>query len=244
MRESPLTRNHNVTGTSVGSTARAHQSPWWKKQTPLALASLETPALPPIVPTAEPIPGLFIFNNFITPEEEAVIMKELDDNSAQPWKFERHTGTHREKRFGIDHDLWSREIRSPKHPIPNSVRSILLPKLMRVAAMRASTPNEVNAIDYRRRNGDFLKSHVNDRKKHSEPIANLSLCGDIYMTYRNTSPHRNVASIREHRILLPKRCLQVMTGKARYDFAHGIENSDLLSDRRVSLTMRETHFGK
>jgi hypothetical protein len=31
-----------------------------------------------------------------------------------------------------------------------------------------------------------------------------------------------------------------LTGRARYEFSHGIENNDLLSDRRVSVTMRET----
>ena len=31
-----------------------------------------------------------------------------------------------------------------------------------------------------------------------------------------------------------------MTGRARYDFSHGISTSDIVSDRRVSVTMRES----
>ena len=59
------------------------------------------------------------------------------------------------------------------------------------------------------------------------------------MTYRNEARGRNL-EVNEKKVHLPHRCLQVLTGKARYEFSHGIDNCDLLSDRRVSLTMRET----
>jgi alkylated DNA repair dioxygenase AlkB len=48
----------------------------------------------------------------------------------------------------------------------------------------------------------------------------------------------------EKRVLLRRRTLQVLTGKARYDYSHGICNEDLLSDRRVSITMRESPLTK
>jgi hypothetical protein len=71
------------------------------------------------------------------------------------------------------------------------------------------------------------------------PSYSLSLAGDCYMTFRNQAMHRNLA-VPEQRVLLKRRCLQVLTGKARYDFSHGISNPDLRSDRRVSITMRES----
>ena len=68
------------------------------------------------------------------------------------------------------------------------------------------------------------------------------------MTFRNekkrgnttTSGDASIALPQEKRVLLKRRCLQVLTGKARYDYSHGIRNVDLFSDRRVSLTMRES----
>jgi alkylated DNA repair dioxygenase AlkB len=119
------------------------------------------------------------------------------------------------------------------------IKTILIPKLNRIAAMSGCVPNDANAIDYRRKHGNALTSHVDDRKKHKEPIANLSLAGSCYMTFRNQNRERNLA-VEERRVLLRPRTLQVLTGKARYDFSHGIANNDLLSDRRVSLTIRET----
>jgi alkylated DNA repair dioxygenase AlkB len=229
MRESPLTEK----------AARCDAPPplqsWWKGTT----VTLSSPVKPGITPAAEIIPGLFLYHDFITEEEEKLIMKELDCELKLKWNYERHTGMHREKRFGVDHDIWNRDVRAPRNPLPSFMHTILIPKLKRIASMHGCVPNDANAIDYRRADGDSLKAHVDDRKKHKEPIANISLCGDCFMTFRNQAAHRNLA-VAEKKVLLKRRCLQVITGAARYDFSHAIDNNDLLSDRRVSLTMRET----
>ena len=197
----------------------------------------------------EPIPGLYIFPNFITEAEEAAILKELHDSerpTAQKWSVERHTGSHREKRWGVDHDLWSRELRPPKHALPDFMDDILLPRFKRLACMKDCIPNDVNAIEYRKSLGHSLAAHVDDRQKHKEPICNLSLAGDCYMTYRNVKRHHAnnyTAPDEENKVavLLQRRTLQVLTGRARYDYSHGIANADLPSDGcRVSVTMRET----
>jgi alkylated DNA repair dioxygenase AlkB len=112
-------------------------------------------------------------------------------------------------------------------------------KLNKLKPMSGCIPNEANAIEYRRKLGHHLLSHVDDRQLSKEPIANLSLAGDCFMTYCNVAPHRNTA-VKERRLLLKRRCLQVLTGKARYEFSHAIENADLISERRVSVTMRES----
>ena len=119
------------------------------------------------------------------------------------------------------------------------MQQILVPKLKDLPPVKGWLPNEANAIDYRRKQGHWLKSHVDDRKLSKEPICNLSLAGDCYMTFKNEAMHRNLAA-KEQKVLLKRRCLQVLTGSARYDFSHAIANADLLSDRRVSITMRES----
>jgi alkylated DNA repair dioxygenase AlkB len=195
-----------------------------------------------IEPSAEPIPGLFLFPNFITEEEETIILKELDDKTQlPPWSIVRHTGLHREKTWGIDHDLWSKELRKPKHELPSFMHDILIPRLKRLKPMKDCVPNEVNAIEYHRKLGHYLKAHADDRRKHKEPIANLSLAGDTFMVFQNMATHRNIA-IAQQRVFLQRRTLQVMTGKARFEYSHAILNEDLLSNRRVSITMRETPF--
>jgi alkylated DNA repair dioxygenase AlkB len=222
MRESPLT----TTTTNVASCSKRAQAleQWWLQKSSVSVADTS------ILPTREPIPGLFVYEEFISSEEETLLLRHLD--TIQPeWKTERHSGFHREKRFGVDYDLWSRTVRAPKQPMPSCLDSILQ-RLKHVSAMMGLTPNEANVLDYQKALGHFLKAHVDDRGKHKEPIANLSLGGDCFMTF--------VTRQNETKVFLKRRCLQIMTDKARYEYTHEIMNADLLSPRRVSVTMRVT----
>jgi alkylated DNA repair dioxygenase AlkB len=227
-------------------------------------------------------PGLYIFPNFITKQQEEELIKQLDQSTNIPhWSIERHTGIHREKRWGVDHDLWSRQVREPIHAIPNWIESIIIQRLQLLrlqsenndsskkenevkfsALMRLFGPNDVNAIEYKRDNGHSLGAHIDDRQKHTEPIANLSLVGNCYMEYtvdlikKNTkrnAPMKGVKLAKAnctddsetalkdlYRVYLPRRTLQILTGRARYEYRHGIHNSDLSSERRISITLRET----
>jgi alkylated DNA repair protein alkB family protein 4 len=239
-----------------------------------------------------PIPGLLLFEEFVTEDEERQILAELDGgahdrdggitahapssstaSAATPsWKPERHSGVHREQRYGMDHDLWSRSVRAPVRPMPSFVNRLLVPRFysqIRMLRNLRFSPNEGNAIEYRR-GRSWLESHVDDRAKHREVITNLSLAGDCCMTFtplgRSTAPlsaartpmpmpppsassfvtagssdgSRSIPLGHEVKVLLRRRTLLVMTGDARYRYAHGIQREDVLSDRRVSFTLRET----
>ena len=198
---------------------------------------------PTVRPTCEPIPGLYVYENFITQAEEEELLHGLDIVDHLPWKPARFNGKNLGKRWGVHCNLRDRRVDAPEHPLPECLKKIVLPKLVALTPMNGCVPNEANAIDYYKRLGHWLQAHVDDRKLSKEPIANLSLAGDCYMTFRNQAPHRNLAC-KEQRVLLKRRCLQVLTGKARYDFSHGIDHKDLLSDRRVSVTMRESPLTK
>jgi alkylated DNA repair dioxygenase AlkB len=207
--------------------------PWW------TTVYQSTKIKDPILPASEPLPGLFLFPNFITEEEEAHILAHLDvDNSENPWKLGDFNGPHLGKRWGVHCNLRDRRVGAAEHALPTFVTKLLLPRLHRIHAMKGMVPNEANAIDYRSKQGHYLTHHVDDRKLSREPIANLSLAGECRMVFRNmkglTKDEDGLP------VLLERRTLQVLTGKARYEYAHGIDNSDLLSDRRVSITMRES----
>jgi len=227
--------------TFVQENKQEAQVPWWK------LAKIDTAARidNPIVPSSEPIPGLHLFESFISEEEEEMILSELDGSCPEyrheflPWKQAKFNGSNKGKRWGVHCNLRDRRVYAPENPMPHFFDAILSERLKRVQPMAGCIPNEANAIDYRRKQGHWLQSHVDDRQLSKEPIANLSVAGDCYMTFRN----ERVAGV-EERVLLKRRTLQVLTGKARYDYSHGISNDDLLSDRRVSITMRESPLTK
>lgn len=195
------------------------------------------------------LPGLHLFEEFISTEEEEEIIRHLDGTNEDQqseqflqWNPSRFNGKHVGKRWGVHCSLKDRKVYPHANPLPASIQKII----SRIAAcemkhsiMKGCTPNEANAIDYRRAKGDYLKNHVDDRQLSKEPIANLSLAGDCYMTFRKERPPFD-----EKRILLKNRTLQILTGSARYDYSHGIRNEDLLSDRRISITMRESPLTK
>jgi alkylated DNA repair dioxygenase AlkB len=252
MRESPLSSlsRSALPMSSVSDNQQTQAKPLSTCKASLA-AFLQCPSTRSLIsPSDNPLPGLFIFKDFITKEEETIILSELDrpvqhaktgSNQESPsgteWRTERHSGLHREQRFGVDHDLWSPAVRPPKREMPEFFTAILLPRLRRISAMTGIVPNDMNAIEYQRSAKHCLVDHFDDRKKHAEPIASLSLVGACYMTYchaKNSTEHKVT------KIYLGPRCLQVLTGRVRYDYTHGIKNDDLLDERRVSLTMRRT----
>ena len=73
---------------------------------------------------------------------------------------------------------------------------------------------------------------------------NLCLAGDAVMTYIRDKPSSSSSSSQREipegrvRVLLPRLALQIQSGTVRYDYRHSIANTDLLSDRRVSITFR------
>ena len=274
-----------------------------QQQQPFPSEILPPPSLTTTTTTTisvqQPIPGLFLLEDFLTEEEERLILSELDGLSKEyrheflPWKLANFNGPHLGKRWGVHCNLRDRKVSEPENPLPNFIRQYIVPKLLSLlllslpsspfsssahhqqqvnqnttsSSSRSSSnsssssssllrrlatvmiggkrkqqwkPNEANAIEYYRKRGHYLSSHIDDRKLSTEPIVNLSLAGECYMTFRNTASHRNTAPTKDQRVLLKRRCLQVLTGKARYDFSHGIRNEDLLSDRRVSITIRES----
>lgn len=115
-------------------------------------------------------------------------------------------------------------------------------------AVATFAPNEANAIDYRRALGMELEPHCDDRQMSSGVLVNLSLLGDCVMTYapdkKNFDKKHNAPNRSRDRgavdVFLPRRSLQIQSGSTRYDFSHAIRNENLLADRRVSVTFRES----
>eukprot|EP00934_Nitzschia_sp_Nitz4_P000598 Nitzschia sp. Nitz4//scaffold231_size31564//1269//2387//NITZ4_007936-RA/size31564-processed-gene-0.44-mRNA-1//-1//CDS//3329543281//598//frame0 len=205
-----------------------------------------------IPPTRQIMPGLYQFENFITQEEEQELLDMLDDvDPNQPtWELSRFNGQHNGKRWGVKSSLSRKTVVESTQVLPAALQEIVLRKLSRLQCLvdLSFAPNEANAIDYRKSQGDWLHDHVDDRKLSKEPIVNLSLAGNCTMRFRRVARRAShtPAYRDEYRAYLPRRSIQVLTGPARYDYSHGIAHVDLESDRRVSITIREsplTHGG-
>lgn len=130
-----------------------------------------------------------------------------------------------------------------------------------VAAIKDFHPNEANANEYVRARGDSLTPHFDDRFLSGTLLVGLSLVGDCVMTYHEhpsarrgrsgcegccaCGPRQGRAAARlppgpGRRVLLPRRSVQVVTGKSRFEFTHSIHGGDLpASGRRLSVVLRQ-----
>lgn len=117
-------------------------------------------------------------------------------------------------------------------------------------------PNDCNANSYLKSRGDFLKLHYDDRALSGPLLLNMSMLSDSYMTYAKP----NYPLIKQHgfntntiitydnkrffhdvqKVLLPRRALQIVSGDARWQYMHSICPDDILGERRVSLTYRQS----
>jgi len=134
--------------------------------------------------------------------------------------------------------------------------SILLKKLP--VELRCFKPNDCNINSYDKSKNHSLKPHFDDRALSGPILLNLSLAGTAIMTYTKPSSKGGSSSSSSSSgsssssssssssnkssasVLLPRRCLQIVSGTARYSFMHEIMNKDLIDNNRISITWRQS----
>ena len=209
---------------------------------------------------SHPVPGLYIFPDFLTPEEETSLLADLVDPTKETQRFSSEkylNGHHLNMRWGF-HPNSEEEERlickgTPSQPLPDYITSLLLPKLSPlfsiVQGLRTFNMTEANAIEYDKHSPNLhdLKFHMDDRVLSKNFILNLSLKGDCKMSYKCEKLPSNQGLKRvdyivgeERKVELKRRTLQIMSGESRYNWKHGIYHEDLLDRKRVSITFRET----
>ena len=182
------------------------------------------------------LPGHFLIENFIDEDEESRIVEFLDEDVERPWRDSSFNGAHEGKKYGVEPNLLKRVVEPAKVPIPRVLRELVINKFADAhPTLKNFTPNECNAINYRKDLGSVLTPHCDDRQMSSDLLVNLSLVCDCTMTYTNEKfPEKRVD------VYLPRRSLQIQSGSTRYDYMHSIANENLHGSRRVSVTFRES----
>jgi len=182
------------------------------------------------------LPGHFLIENFIDEDEERRIIEFLDEDVERPWRDSSFNGAHEGKKYGVEPNLLKRIVEPAKVPIPRVLRELVIKKFADAhPTLKNFSPNECNAINYRKDLGSVLTPHCDDRQLSSDLLVNLSLVCDCTMTYTNEKfPEKRVD------VYLPRRSLQIQSGQTRYDYMHSIANENLHGNRRVSVTFRES----
>ncbi|KAM8973015.1 alpha-ketoglutarate-dependent dioxygenase alkB homolog 7, mitochondrial [Pelodytes ibericus] len=199
----------------------------WAGSSPLSLASsLVIPSSPAVLSRLSA--GLGLHPDFITPTEEGALCNELEP-------------VLRRKRYESGH--WDEAIHRYRETERLHWSAECLAVLQRVRHL-AFTPEEaqlslVHVLDLQKEG--YIKAHVDSVKFCGGTIAGICLLSSSVM--------RLIASDNpEHRadVLLPRRCLYVLSGAVRYDFTHEILRDEesffngerVPRERRISVICR------
>lgn len=201
------------------------------------------------------LPGQYIVKDLITQEEEADLIAFLDgeDEKSNPWTWQEFNGPAYRKRWGVLMDRKGRSFMEPMHPMPQKFSPIIqrIRRIVNGPFLSDFHPNEANAINFRRDDGDFLGAHCDDRQLSGEVICTLCLGAPAVMVfdkderpstlkYASESEIERMKSMPKHaEVLLPPRSVHIQCDLVRFWYKHGIPNDKILDKRRVSLTFRD-----
>lgn len=197
------------------------------------------------------LPGLYLIYNFVSEEEECSLEKQFHNNTLVPWKHSSFNGHCLSKYFGVRTQFGlpneirlvrQNDISQGEYPLPEFCEKYI-DRLQRAISensnrfpseLRSFRPTDCNVNYYEREKGDFLRPHFDDRALSGPILMNLSLSGAADMIYSNPYTN-NIVSVH-----LPRRCLQLVTGPARWSFMHEIKAESILDSVRLSITWRQS----
>ncbi|XP_057661994.1 alkylated DNA repair protein alkB homolog 8 [Diorhabda carinulata] len=154
------------------------------------------------------VPGLIILNNFVTSDEEKVLLQlcSFDSNTTCQMR-------HRQvKHFGYEFRYDTNNVDKDK-PLPESIPGECnLWERLKNTEYYNFVPDQLTINHYIP--GQGIPHHVDTHSAFDDPIMSLSLGSSVVMEFKKDDQHIC--------ILLPQRSLAIMSGESRYDWTHGI----------------------
>ena len=179
------------------------------------------------------IHGLAYVPDFITEEEEQVLIKSID---SKPWLTDLKR---RVQHYGYRYDYKARKVAHDAYigTLPEWLDSIA--RRLYEEGCFYTMPDQVIVNEYAP--GQGISAHIDCIPCFGEVIASLTLGSGVVMCFQN------VQGQRREELYLEKCSLIVLSGTARYEWTHAIpaRKSDIVKglkierNRRVSLTFRK-----
>ena len=180
------------------------------------------------------LPGLTIIENFITPDEEALLMKEID-------KSKWHTLINRRvQHYGYEFIYGINTIDKNKK-IGNFPEycNVFIDKLNKISSEHNQEPlDQLTIDDYFPGQGN--PPHIDMHSSFKECFESISLGSGTVMTFKNNKGQSK-------HVFIPPRSLTILCAEARYAWSHTIAQRKLdrvdgnlfFRKRRISLTFRK-----
>lgn len=202
-----------------------------------------------------PPPGLQIVENFISEDEENMLMNLIDWGEKPGDKAEGSLLKHRQVRhFGYEFKYGSNSV-DKDNPLPFGIPEALNGIVRRIVEQgwMPVPPDQLTVNRYLP--GQGIPPHVDTHRSFTDEILSLSTGGGVIMDFRLGVSEKQ----QHHTMYLPSRSLCVMAGPARYEWTHGIcpRMTDVVSGKngiaglhlcprqeRISFTFRKVREGE
>uniref|UniRef100_A0A4W5JD00 AlkB homolog 4, lysine demthylase n=1 Tax=Hucho hucho TaxID=62062 RepID=A0A4W5JD00_9TELE len=181
-----------------------------------------------------PFPGILLWNNFISEEEESELITDMDLNA---WR-ESQSGR-RKQDFGPKVNFKKHKVRLGGFSgLPPISRKLVL-RMSQEPVLAGFQPVEQCNLDYHPQRGSAIDPHLDDSWLWGERLVTVNLLSDTTLTM---SLEEGLSELGQGEVRvsvqLPCRSLVVVYGEARHRWKHAIHRHDI-HERRVCSTYRE-----
>ncbi|KAL7834537.1 hypothetical protein SRHO_G00287840 [Serrasalmus rhombeus] len=181
-----------------------------------------------------PFPGVFLWENFVSEDEERELVAKMDQ---EMWR-ESQSGR-RKQDFGPKVNFKKRRIRLGGFSGLPAVSQKLVDRMTKEPLLAGFRPVEQCNLDYDPKRGSAIDPHLDDSWLWGEHLVTINLLSDtvVTMSLDEGWGEMDQGEVRVA-VNLPRRCLIVLYGEARHHWKHAIHRKDIQS-RRVCSTFRE-----
>ncbi|KAJ8275739.1 hypothetical protein COCON_G00074910 [Conger conger] len=176
-----------------------------------------------------PFPGVLLWENFISEEEERDLINSMDQDA---WK-ESQSGRKKQD-FGPKVNFKKQRVHVGTFSgLPAVSRKIVL-RMSQEPLLQGFHPVEQCNLDYSPQRGSAIDPHLDDSWLWGERLVTVNLLSDTVVTMSCDEGQREVRVC----VSFPRRSLLVLHGQARHTWKHAIHRQDI-RQRRVCSTFRE-----
>ncbi|XP_067113545.1 alpha-ketoglutarate-dependent dioxygenase alkB homolog 4 [Osmerus mordax] len=182
-----------------------------------------------------PFPGVFLWENFISEEDEIELAEKMDRNV---W---------RESQSGRKKQDYGPKVNFKKHKVRvggfcglPDISQKLVQRMSQEPVLAGFQPVEQCNLDYSPQRGSAIDPHLDDSWLWGERLVTINLLSDTILTMSMEEGLSEIGDEGEVRVKvhLPRRSLVVLQGEARHRWKHAIYRQDVHA-RRVCSTYRE-----
>ncbi|XP_072301698.1 alpha-ketoglutarate-dependent dioxygenase alkB homolog 4 [Eucyclogobius newberryi] len=175
------------------------------------------------------LPGVFLWENFITAEEEEELVSHMDQST---WTLSQ--SGRRKQDFGPKVNFKKKKVRVGLFNGLPALSRWLVERMQQEQTLKDFAPVEQCNLDYRPERGAHIEPHLDDTWLWGERLVTVNMLSDTTLTL---SLQQEEAEL-QVAVPLSRRSLLVLSGPARHTWKHSIQRAHI-SQRRVCSTFRE-----